>query len=75
MKKTKKTIFYWLLFSALFLLIILIMQPLEIFFLIDKIPLLFPDGIIGIEQRDLLLLIQVLMLLFVIPVYIFTFIF
>jgi len=75
MKNPRKTIFYWLLFSAIILFLILLMQPLQIFLFLKKIPILFPDGVIGLEERDLLLLIQVLMLLFVIPIYIFTFIF
>ncbi|MCB1112721.1 MAG: ubiquinol oxidase subunit II [Chlamydiales bacterium] len=75
MGKTKKAIFYWLLFSGIILLFILLMQPMEIYYLLHNIPVLFPKGMIAFKQRDLLLLIQAMMLMFVIPVYIFTFLF
>jgi len=75
MKHQRKTIFYWLLFSAVILALILIMQPLEVYFFLKDLPVLFPKGLIGLQERDLLLFIQVMMLVFVIPVYIFTFIF
>lgn len=50
------------------------MQPAEIHYLRD-IPILFAKGIIAIKERNLLLIIQALMLIVVIPVYILTFIF
>lgn len=75
MKKSTKAIFNKLFFSAIILGIILLMQPFEIYFFIKDIPFLFPTGIIGSEERDLLLLIQVVMLIVVIPVFILTFVF
>lgn len=64
-----------LLFTGLILFIILLMQPLTILHFGDYIAVLFPDGMIAREQRNLLLIIQALMLLIIIPVYILTFIF
>lgn len=64
-----------LFFTALILFGILLMQPLEIYFLKEKIDVLFPEGTIALEQRNLLFIIQALMLLVIIPVYILTFIF
>lgn len=75
MKKTKKPVFYMLLFSGLFLLIALIMQPLTILHFGSNIAVLFPKGIIGLEERNLLFIIQALMLVIILPVYILTFIF
>ena len=51
------------------------MQPLQILFFGTDISVLFPDGKIALEQRNLLFVIQALMLLVIIPVYILTFIF
>lgn len=64
-----------LLFTGLMLLIILIMQPLQILHFREKIAVLFPKGLIALEQRNLLFIIQFLMLLIIIPVYVLTFIF
>ncbi len=64
-----------LLFSGIILLIVLIMQPLEVITFLDYIAILAPKGYIGFEERNLLLIIQAIMLLIVIPVYLFTFIF
>lgn len=64
-----------LIFSGIILLLFLIMQPLLVYQFRDFIAVLFPKGIIALEQRNLLLIIQALMLLVIIPVYIFTFIF
>lgn len=75
MKMARKQVFSMLFFTGLLLLIILIMQPLEIFHFRDYIAVLFPKGTIAVEQRNLLLIIQALMLLIIIPVYILTFIF
>lgn len=61
--------------SAFILCGILIMQPLTILQYQEQIAVLFPAGIIAVEQRNLLLIIQAIMLLVVIPVYILTFIF
>ena len=75
MKIAKKPVFYMLLFSGIILLIFLIMQPLQILQFRQYIALLFPKGIIALEERNLLFIIQALMLLVIIPVYILTFIF
>ncbi|CCB92022.1 Ubiquinol oxidase subunit 2 [Waddlia chondrophila 2032/99] len=75
MKETTRPIFNKLIFSGIILIIILLMQPLEVYILLKDIVVLFPKGWIGLEQRNLLLLIQALMLLFIIPIYIMTFIF
>lgn len=74
MKKAKPVLFM-LLFSGIVLFLILLLQPLEIIKFQDYIAVLFPKGIVGVQQRNLLLIIQAIMLLVVIPVYILTFIF
>lgn len=74
-KKERKRLFSMLFFTIIILLAILIMQPLTILQFQDYIAVLFPKGIIGIKERNLLLFIQALMLLVVIPVYILTFVF
>ncbi len=73
--KTVRNVSLMLLFAGVFLLIILIMQPLEVITFIDYIAILAPKGYIALEERNLLLVIQAIMLLIVIPVYLFTFIF
>lgn len=75
MKKPTKPVFYMLLFSGIILLLILLMQPLTILHFRENIAMLFPKGEIALEQRNLLIIIQILMLLVVIPVYILTFVF
>lgn len=74
-KKTRKPVLYMLLFAGLVVLAVLIMQPLTILHLGDYIDVLFPTGTIALEERNLLLIIQALMLLIIIPVYILTFVF
>lgn len=61
--------------SALVVLFVLVMQPLQILHFREHIALLFPKGIIALEERNLLFIIQGIMLLVIIPVYILTFIF
>lgn len=61
--------------TAIIIFLILIMQPLTLWKYQDHIAVLFPKGIIGIEERNLLLIIQGIMLLVIIPVYILTFVF
>lgn len=73
MKRTP--ILFLLLFSGFILLVFLLMQPLEVVAFLDYIAILAPKGFIALEERNLLLIIQALMLLIVIPVYLFTFIF
>lgn len=51
------------------------MQPLSILQFRNEIAVLFPKGIVALEQRNLLFIIQAIMLLVIIPVYILTFIF
>jgi cytochrome o ubiquinol oxidase subunit 2 len=75
MKKPKKFVSYLLFFTGLILFIFLIMQPLQILQFRDYIAILFPKGIIALKERNLLFIIQALMLLVVIPVYILTFVF
>lgn len=64
-----------LIISGLIVFLILLMQPLLIWKYRDSIAVLFPKGIIALEQRNLLFIIQAIMLLVIVPVYIFTFIF
>jgi cytochrome o ubiquinol oxidase subunit 2 len=73
--RKKKPVLFILLFSAIILFIFLLMQPLSINYGGKLIALLFPEGSIALKERDLLLIIQAIMLLVVIPVYILTFIF
>lgn len=75
MARGKKFLPYMLLVAAFILFLFLIMQPLAIYQFRDYIAVLFPKGIIALEERNLLLIIQGIMLLVIIPVYIFTFIF
>ena len=75
MKTTRKHVLYMLLFTGLFLLLILLMQPVQIAYFRDKIGVLFPKGVIGREERNLLFVIQALMLVVIVPVYALTFLF
>lgn len=68
-------VLFTLLFASLILFIILLMQPLEVWHFGEEIDVLFPAGSIAEKQRNLLLVIQAIMLLVIIPVYVFTFIF
>ncbi len=74
-KKGSKFLPLMLLFTAFILALILIMQPLTILYFRENIAVLFPKGIIALEERNLLFIIQAIMLLVIIPVYILTFIF
>ena len=64
-----------LLFSGIVLLAILAMQPFEVVAFKNYLSVLAPKGLIGLKERNLLFVIQALMLLVIIPVYLFTFIF
>ncbi len=64
-----------LVFAGFILLGILILQPLEILQFHSKIAMLFPKGSIARDERNLLFIIQGIMLLVIIPVYILTFLF
>ncbi len=70
-----KRLLFMLTATAFILFLILVMQPLLVVHFRDYIDILFPKGIIGLEERNLLLVIQGLMLLVIIPVYLLTFIF
>lgn len=71
----KRNVLFLLLFSGLILFIFLIMQPLEIQYARKLVAVIFPKGSIALQQRNLLLLIQALMLLVVMPVFFLTFYF
>ena len=71
----KKPVAFILIFAGCVLLFFLLMQPWEVAHYHENIALLFAKGKIALEQRDLLFIIQAIMLLVVIPVYILTFIF
>lgn len=75
MLRKARPLFLLLLFTAVILFLFLVMQVLQVFKFQNYIAVLFPKGIIALEERNLLLIIQALMLVIVIPVYIFTFIF
>lgn len=75
MKKGRIAVPFMLVFAGFILLIVLVMQPLTIWKFQNQIAVLFPKGIIALEERNLLLIIQAIMLLVIIPVYILTFIF
>jgi cytochrome o ubiquinol oxidase subunit 2 len=75
MDKRRKSVLYLLLFSGLVLFAFLLMQPYEVIKFIDYVAILAPKGWVGLQERNLLLLIQGIMLLVVIPVFLFTFIF
>lgn len=62
-------------YAAIVIFIVLLMQPISILRFRDEISVLFPKGIIALEQRNLLLIIQAIMLLVIIPVYVLTFLF
>jgi len=74
-RKAKRPIGWLLLISAFVVLIVLLMQPLEVYHFRDYVSVLFPKGSVAVEQRNLLLFIQAIMLLVIVPVYIFIFIF
>lgn len=74
MSKTKPVFFMLIGAGAIFFLF-LIMQPLEVYFLKENIAVIFPSGDVAFAQRDMLFIIQALMLLVILPVYILTFIF
>lgn len=74
-KKGLKFVPFLLLLTGIILFITLIMQPLSIVEFRHHISVLFPAGIVALEERNLLFIIQAIMLLVVIPVYILTFIF
>lgn len=75
MNKARQPVFYMLFFTGLILAFFLIMQPLSVIHFHNDLDVIFPEGTVGIEERNLLLTIQVLMLVIIIPVYVLTFVF
>lgn len=78
MTEKTKSVAAMLIFAFLILFSILLMQPAEINFILKKgleIAMLMPKGLVALKERNLLYFIQVIMLLVIIPVYVFTFIF
>jgi len=75
MQKEKKPVLFILLFAGFILFIFLLMQPAEVHLGWGDIAFLFPSGKIALKERNLLFIIQILMLLVVIPVYFLTFAF
>lgn len=75
MHVVKKPVLLMLFIAGLIILVVLLMQPISILHFGQKIVMLFPKGLIALEERSLLFIIQALMLLVIIPVYILTFIF
>lgn len=75
MQAPKKPVFYMLFFTGVVVFLILLLQPIQIYLFKHEISLLFPKGLIALEERNLLFISQILMLLVIIPVYILTFIF
>jgi len=75
MRLAKKPVFFMLTCTAVILFLILLLQPFTIYAFRDKIAVLFPRGVIALEERNLLFIIQGLMLLVIIPVYVLTFAF
>lgn len=68
-------LFFVLLLTGIVLVAVLVMQPLQIITFRQYISVLIPKGIIALKERNLLFILQALMLLVIIPVYILTFIF
>ena len=71
----KRPIRLLLILAALVVLVVLIMQPVSVFRFEGDISVLFPKGIIALKERNLLFILQAIMLLVIIPVYVLTFIF
>lgn len=72
--RNKKPVLFILLFAASILFIFLLMQPIEVHYF-GVVSLLAPKGSIALKERNLLFIIQAIMLLVVIPVYFLTFLF
>lgn len=75
MKKGRQFVPFMLVFAAAVVFIVLLMQPVTLLKFSNQIAVLFPKGIIALEERNLLFILQAIMLLVIIPVYILTFIF
>jgi cytochrome o ubiquinol oxidase subunit II len=74
-EKKKKRIFSMLFYTGIVIFIVVLMQPISIIHFNEQIAMLFPKGTIALEERNLLFILQALMLIVIIPVYILTFIF
>lgn len=72
---TRKPLLYMLLFTGLVVLVVLIMQPVSLVHYGKAIDVIFPSGWVALEERNLLFIIQGLMLFVIIPVYVLTFVF
>ncbi len=72
--RDKKPVLFILIFAGIVLLIFLLMQPVQVRYAGD-LSMLVPKGKIALKERNLLFLIQGVMLVVVIPVYVLTFIF
>lgn len=75
MRRKNLAVPFMLFGSGVILLLFLIMQPVTVFHFREHIALLFPKGIIALEERNLLFILQALMLLVILPVYVLTFVF
>lgn len=75
MQAPKKPVFFMLFFTGVLIALILLLQPIQIYLFGHDIALLFPKGWVALEERNLLFISQILMLLVIVPVYILTFIF
>lgn len=64
-----------LIFTSIVMFIFLILQPIQVYQFKEYIAVLFPKGWIALEERNLLFIIQAIMLLVILPVYILTFVF
>ena len=70
-----RTLRLMLIITGLVFLAFLILQPISVFHFKDQIAILFPRGIIALKERNLLFILQAIMLIVIIPVFILTFIF
>ena len=75
MRGAKLSVRTLLVVTSIVLFIFLILQPIQVFHFQDYIAVLFPRGEIALKERNLLLIIQGIMLLVILPVYTLTFIF
>lgn len=75
MTKKRNPVFYMLVISGCLLFLFLLLQPLQLYLFGESIPIIFPTGWVAFKERGLLFFIQALMLIVMIPVFIFTFIF
>lgn len=73
--EARRPLFFLLFFTGLIFLFILAMQPFALYHFFNFISVLFPAGWVAKNERNLLFVLQFLMLLVVIPVYVLTFIF